>query len=102
MTVFDFVCPNGHEQIDVYVSRASDRPPCPDCGAAVTIIWKTSFPNVISDACDFKTDNMSGTLEHFTSRAEHRRRAKELGLRIRDEHNPPPGSDKSKWGSKWT
>ena len=101
MILLDFVCANGHEQIDVRVC-AGDRPSCPTCGAATDILWRSSFPNVIRDECDFTTDHMTGQPEHFTSRSEHRRRVKELGLRIRDEHNPPPGSDRSKFTTRWT
>lgn len=101
MITYDFRCLRGHVQLDVRV-QYGDRPPCPTCGAATEILWASSFPNVIRDECDFKTDHMTGQMEHFTSRSEHRRRVKELGLRIRDEHNPPPGSDRSKWTSRWT
>lgn len=100
MPNYDFLCLNGHTQRDVRVPYGT-RPPCPDCGGAVDILWQSSFPNVIKDECDFSTDNMTGQMERFTSRSEHRRRVKELGLRIRDEHNPPPGSDRSRYTSKW-
>ena len=61
------------------------------------------FPNVIGDEIvgGFTTDNMTGKDETFYSKSEHRRRVKELGLRIRDEFAPMPGSDKSANSVRW-
>jgi len=61
------------------------------------------FPNVIGDeiAGGFTTDHMTGTPETFYSKADHRRRVKELGLRIRDEHCSAPGTDRNPHVAKW-
>lgn len=100
MPKYDYLCVNGHEQIDV-MAKYGDRPACPECGGATEILWKTSFPNVIGDECDLTVEHMSATPERFTSRSEHRRRVKELGLRIRDEHCSAPGTDKNRNVSRW-
>lgn len=100
MPKLDFICAAGHTQLDQMVAYG-DRPPCPTCGGAVDILWQTSFPNVIGDECDLWVEHMTPTPEHFTSKAEHRRRVKELGLRIRDEHCSAPGTDKNKNVCKW-
>lgn len=62
------------------------------------------FPNVIADSVPggFVVENMTREPETFYSKSDHRRRVKELGLRIRDEHAPPPGTDKAKHSVKWT
>jgi hypothetical protein len=78
-------CSNGHEQIDVRAAYG-ERPACPECGASTEILWRSSFPNVIGDECDYHIENMSDKVEHFTSKAEHRRRCKELGIRVKDQH----------------
>jgi hypothetical protein len=61
------------------------------------------FPNVIGDEIPggMVVEHMTPEPETFYSKSEHRRRVKELGLTIRDFHNPPPGSDKGKFGNKW-
>jgi hypothetical protein len=102
MPRYDFVCTNGHQQIDVW-AKYGERPACPECGAATDILWQSSFPNIIPDDVPggFTVEHMSATPETFYSKSEHRRRCKELGLVVRDFHNPPPGSDKGKFGNKW-
>jgi hypothetical protein len=61
------------------------------------------FPNVIADSVPggFTVENMTREPETFYSKAEHRRRVKELGLRIRDEHCSAPGTDKNRNVAKW-
>jgi hypothetical protein len=62
------------------------------------------FPNVIADDIPggMTIEHMSATPETFYSKSEHRRRVKELGLRIRDEHCSAPGTDKNRNVTKWT
>jgi len=102
MPKYDLRCEAGHIQADRIVPYGT-RPPCPECGAATEIVWMSSFPNVIGDEIigGFTTDNMTGQNETFYSKSEHRRRVKELGLRIRDEYAPPPGTDKAKHSVRW-
>ena len=61
------------------------------------------FPNVIGDEIvgGFTTDHMTGQPETFYSKSDHRRRVKELGLRIRDEYAPPPGGDRAMNSVRW-
>lgn len=102
MPKYDFVCPAGHEQENVIVPYGT-RPPCPNCGGATEIIWKSSFPNIINDDVPggFTIHNMSAQPETFYSKSEHRRRVKELGLTVRDTHVGQDGTDKSKFTSRW-
>ena len=100
MPKYDFICADGHEQLNLIVPYGT-RPPCPTCGGAVEILWKSTFPNVIGDEIDLWVEHMSPAPEHFTSKSEHRRRVKELGLRIRDEHCSAPGTDRNRNVSKW-
>jgi hypothetical protein len=100
MPRLDFICAQGHTQENVWV-KYGDRPGCPECGGATDILWQSSFPNVIGDEIDLWVEHISPTPEHFTSKAEHKRRVKELGFRIRDEHCSAPGTDRNKNVSKW-
>jgi len=102
MAKLDFCCPNGHEQLDMMV-RYGERPPCQDCGATMEILWASSFPNVIPDTfgTPLVVEHFGDQPETFTSRSEHRRRTKELGLRVRDEHCSAPGTDKNRNVSRW-
>lgn len=100
MPKYDFACERGHEQFDVIVPYGT-RPPCPECGGPVDILWRSSFPNVIGDEMNLTTEDLTGSPETFTSKAEHRRRVKELGLRIRDHHVSVPGTDRNPNVSKW-
>jgi hypothetical protein len=87
---------------DHWGRRGEDLPSCVVCGCATERAWLMgSFPNVIGDEIDLWVEHISATPEHFTSKAEHRRRVKELGFRIRDEHCSAPGTDKNKNVSKW-
>lgn len=100
MAKLDFVCGTcGVVQENIWTTYG-ERPVCA-CGSITDILWATSSPTMIGDECDFTVENMSATPEHFTSKAEHRRRVKELGLVIKDRHLGSPGSDKSKLTTKW-
>src|SRR5262245_39237850 len=103
MPKYDFICPSGHVQADRIVPYGT-RPACPECGGATEIVWLSSFPNVIPDSVPggFVVENMTREPETFYSKSEHRRRVKELGLRIGDDFCSAPGTDKSKHTVKWT
>lgn len=102
MPRLDFICANGHVQ-DTVTVKYGDRPPCPECGGPTDILWQSSFPNVIGDDIPggMTVEHMSAEPETFYSKSEHRRRVKELGLRIRDEHCSAPGTDRNAHVSKW-
>ena len=96
----DLICARSHIQENVRIAYG-ERPPCPECGSTTEILWRTSFPNVIGDECDWHIENMSQKTEHFTSKAEHRRRCKELGIVVKDHHVGVQGSDKSPLTKPW-
>ena len=100
MPKYDYICQQGHEQIDVY-AKYGDRPPCPTCGGSVEILWKSSFPNIIGDEMHYTDHNMASQPITFTSKAERRRKMKELGIQEKIRHVGVPGSDKSAHTSRW-
>jgi hypothetical protein len=100
MRRLDFICPNEHVQENVWV-QYGERPPCPTCGGAVEILWRSSFPNIIGDECDFTVEHMAAEPIRFRSKSEHRRMCKQLGLRVKDSHVGTQGSDKSPLTRKW-
>ncbi|HEY3220326.1 MAG TPA: hypothetical protein VGJ80_06320 [Gemmatimonadales bacterium] len=100
MARLDYICAAGHVT-EVLRARYGERPACPNCGAATEILWQTSFPNIIGDECDFTIHNLSDQPEHFTSKAEHRRRCKELGVVVKDRHVGFDHTDKSPFTTKW-
>jgi hypothetical protein len=78
------------------------RPACETCGAATEILWTSSFPNIIGDECDFVAENLAQEPIRFTSKSAHRDRVKAQGLYIKERHLGSPGSDKSKFTTRWT
>lgn len=84
---------------------------CPDCGVEMVVgSWPfckgghapaTRLFNVISDECDITQEHFGPTPEHFTSKSEMMRRAKELNLMPFVRHVGEQGSDKSSKTSRW-
>lgn len=103
MPRYDIRCEQGHFTENVVTAWDDRAHPCPTCGAPTERVWISSFPNIIGDEIPggMTIENMTAHPETFYSKSEHRRRVKELGLRVRDWHNPPPGSDKAKHTSRW-
>lgn len=95
----DFICPDGHVT-EVWRAVYGERPTC-HCGATTEILWQNSMPNIIGDECDFTVHNLSSQPERFRSKQEHRRRCKELGVVVKDQHVPVQGSDKSPYTKPW-
>jgi hypothetical protein len=58
--------------------------------------------NVIGDEIDISTDNISGHMERFRSRARMNQRMREFGVMPYVRHVGEPGSDKSKATTRWT
>jgi len=85
MPRYDFSCANGHVQENVW-AKYREWPPCPTCGGPTEILWQSSFPTVIDDSCDFTVEHMASEPIRFTSKQEHRRMCKQLGLRVKDRH----------------
>ncbi len=45
---YEIECPNGHTAIrHCHSSQRAD--PCPDCGGAVTLVWRGSAPFMVKD-----------------------------------------------------
>lgn len=100
MPKYDYICADGHEQIDV-LAKYGDRPACPTCGGAVEILWRSSFPNIIGDEMDYTDHNMASEPIRFTSKAERRRVMKSLGIQEKIRHVGLPGSDRSPITKAW-
>jgi putative FmdB family regulatory protein len=100
MPKYDFVCGAGHEQIDV-MAKYGDRPACPECGGSVEILWKSSFPNIHGDEIDYVDHNMASQSIRFTSKAERKRKMKELGLVEKVRHVGLQGGDRSPHTTRW-
>ena len=100
MITYDFICGQGHKQIDVR-ARYGDRPACPECGGAVEILWESSFPNIIGDEIDYVDHNIAKEPIHFRSKAERRRVMKQLGIQEKVRHVGVPGTDRSPQTTRW-
>lgn len=90
------------QAIDVWEAVVTEIHACPDCGNQTERAWLTKASTVIGDACDFVSRNGEAQPVHFRSRAVHRNWLKQHGYSIKDEHKPPPGTDKSKFTSDWS
>lgn len=105
MPIYDLVCPQGHELLDVYL-KLGERPPCKTCGEPTSTLWRNSS-KVISDECDIWIKhgicNDDGTPRRYTSKSEMREEAKRRGLSNHVEHvtDPRAGTDKSKHTQRW-
>jgi hypothetical protein len=84
---------------------------CEKCGVQLVVgSWPfcrdghapaTKLFNVIGDECDIWQEHFGVTPEHFTSKGEMARRAKELGLVSMVRHVGEQGGDKSSKTSRW-
>lgn len=101
MPLYDRRCVCGWTAIDVWESVVTETHACPDCGNQTERAWLTKASTVIGDACDFISRNGEAQPVRFRSRADHRRWLAQHGYRIKDEHRPEPGTDKSKFTSNW-
>ena len=104
MPMYDLVCSNGHEQIDLWL-KLGERPPCPTCGEPTSTLWRNAN-GVISDECDVWIRhgicNDDGSPRRYTSKAEMAAVAKAKGIANVVTHVTPPWTDKSKFTTKWT
>lgn len=107
MPLFDLICSNGHEQIDIWANRYDDRPTCPICGQTTDTLWRSPAA-VIGDDIPGGVEirhglcNEDGSPRKYYSKSEINREAKRRGLRNHVEHVTPPGTDKSKHTTRWT
>ena len=84
-----------------YKLRIGDYPFCK--GSADDHV--PSHTGVIGDECDVTVRhgicNADGTPRRYTSKSEMAKEAAKRGLENHVVHVPAPGSDKSKWTSRW-
>jgi|SRR5262245_27506425 len=82
-------------------------PVCAACGASMVSVRAVvaKAPTVIGDACDVVIEHAichpDGTPKRFTSKSEMRREAAARGYMNVVEHKPLPGTDKSKFTTRW-
>jgi hypothetical protein len=102
MPRYDFRCPRCEAIRENVTTKYRHWPICLACGLDVMEpYWVNAFPNVIDDSCDFTVEHMAAEPIHFTSKQEHRRMCKQLGLRVKDRHVGTQGSDKSPLTRRW-
>ncbi len=104
MPVYDFkgiTCGHVFERY----ARYDEAVPCPECGGVTEHVWIPGTRHVIGDECDQTIANglcnADGTPRRFTSKAEIKKEAKRRGLTQFVQHTTKPGTDKSKWTSRW-
>lgn len=101
--MYDLVCSEGHEQLNLLL-KLGERPPCPMCGGPTETLWR-STAGVIGDECDVwirhGVCHEDGSPRRFTSKSELARAAEEKGLQNAVRHVGEPGSDKSKHTQRW-
>lgn len=107
MPMFDLVCTNGHELLDIYL-KVGERPPCPTCGTPTETLWRPgSQPSVIADdipggyLVKHGICNEDGSPRRYYSKSEMAAEAKRRGLTNLVEHKTAGSSDKSKHTSRW-
>lgn len=93
---YDIQCPSGHDA-EVFTAITDVSCPCPTCGASTERVWRTA-PAVNGDACDFVDPHLE---QRFTSKAEHDRALKARGLVRKVRHAPLPGTDRSRFTTRW-
>lgn len=82
--MYDLVCLNGHESLDVLVPYGL-RGPCPTCGAPTENLWRSATA-VIADSIPGGVEirhgicNDDGTPKRYYHKSEITRAAKEKGL----------------------
>jgi hypothetical protein len=104
--MYDLVCDNGHELIDV-MAPVGQKPECPLCGSTTQTLWRGASTSVIDDSIPggyivkHGICNEDGTPRKYYSKSEMTAEAKRRGLRNQVEHLGSPGSDKSKHTVRW-
>jgi len=89
MPIYDLVCDNGHEQIDIWCPT-QEKPECPICGAQTGTLWRSSS-NVIGDdipgGIEIKHGicNDDGTPRRYYSKTEIKEAARRKGLIQKDD-----------------
>lgn len=105
MPFYDLVCPDGHEQYDLFL-KIGERPPCPTCGGPTETLWKNTA-NVIGDDIPGGIEirhgicHPDGTPRRYYSKSEMNKEAAKRGLVNVVEHKPKRDTDKSPHTTKW-
>lgn len=105
----DIVCSNAacmFSVVDQNVPYGDVFPLCERCGAPTVRLWTAQgTAGVSGDECDVTIKHglchEDGSPRRFTSKAELAKAAKDKGLVNYVRHAPPPGTDKSKFTSRW-
>lgn len=106
MPMYDYQCPACQKIEEHLVRVGTDLWEC-ECGAEMTRIWTGHATSVIPDGIPgglmIKNGlcNPDGTPKRYDSYSEIRRAEKRTGMVNHVEHKPPPGTDKSKFTTKW-
>jgi hypothetical protein len=105
MPIYDLVCANGHEQVDVLL-KIGERPPCPECGSETSTLWRSSagvIPDDIPGGVEIKHGlcNPDGSPRRFYSKTEIAREASRRGLVNHVEHVTGRGTDKNPHTTRW-
>jgi hypothetical protein len=99
MPMWDLKCSCGWERDDTFV--IGEWPSCPQCGAAVSKVWKGKFPSVVDDTIHETIENLGPTPVTFTSRSDKRTYLKMHGISEKVRHVGEAGSDKNRHTSRW-
>jgi hypothetical protein len=104
--MYDLVCENGHEQLDLLL-KLGERPTCPTCSAATSTLWRGKANGVIADDIPggviirHGICNEDGTPRKYYSKSEMAKEAKRRGLLNRVEHVTQEGTDKNPHTTRW-
>lgn len=85
MPRYDVVCPNEHEQIDIFKHVDDPFPACATCGEQTSILWSkpaTVIGDDIPGGIEIRHGicNPDGTPKRYYSKTEIKRAANEKGL----------------------
>ena len=104
MPIYDLICSNGHEHINIAHSIHEGHPVCPLCGESTATLWRTYQSGIIAD--DFPGGveikhglvNPDGSARKFYSKTEMKRAANEAGLKWADDS--PGRPYKVRWSGR--
>ena len=82
MPRYDIQCTNGHER-EVWRTIATRRDPCPECGADVEVVWKSTHAVIGDDIPGgMWFENGLRSPQKFYSHSEHRKAVEANGCQI--------------------
>ena len=103
MPVFDHRCHVCHYIFEAF-EWSHEKICCKKCGAATEHIWLPGqSPTVIDDSIPggMVIENIGPTPQKFYSKSDYRAAVAAAGLKPLVRHVGEPGSDKSKFTSRW-